>query len=456
MPALGMRHAVLATLLAGVGWAGDVETNPQAAEGDTTPVASQPTREEQLATIVAAIHADSDSMLEPPPIRSIEELTVVERESVLNDRFAMISSIALTPKGRLWNGWFSGNDGPNAYMAMAKSDDDGQSWSPPKFIVRSTPSSHGIARPIRLGCLWSDPDGRLWVFFAYCMVNYDGRAGVWAAVCDNPDAETPTWTTPRRIWHGTALNKPTILSNGDWLLPVALWQREYMSGALSRPTSFFETGDLCHTDLFRDLDPLRMSHALVSSDQGKTWERRGGFCQPQRCHDEHMFVELNDGRVWALCRTTYGYLAQAFSPDQGRHWGGLGRTSIECPSSRFFVRKLQSGRILLVHHKVQSGFPGGYQMSDYFNSRRHLTAWLSEDEGATWKGGLLLDDERTMVASPDGCQAPDGRIFLTYEMTGRVNGGIFLAIITEDDILAGKPVSKECRLKLVVKRPPLS
>lgn len=408
---------------------------------------------DRLAKIVSIMHKEADLMLEPPLVRRMEDLPESEQQAIQSNPYAMISSVERTPKGRLWVAWFGGSDGPKAFMGLAKSEDDGQTWSEPQFIIQSSPTPSGIPRPIRLGCLWTDPDGRLWAFFSYTMVNYDGRAGVWATVCGNPDDDNPEWSVPERIWHGTALNKPTVLSNGEWMLPIALWQREYMSGAVTRPSSYFDSGDLCHTDLHRDLDPLRMSHAFVSSDKGKTWERRGGFCQPQRCHDEHMFVELKDGRIWGLCRTNYGYLGQSFSPDQGRHWGGLDRTDIPCPSSRFFIRKLNSGNILLVHHHVRDDFPGEYSMPDYFSNRRNLTAWLSDDDGATWKGGLLLDDEREMVASPDGCQSPDGRIYITYEMTSRVNGGVYLAVFTEEDVLAGKPVSEDCHLKLMVRKP---
>ena len=403
--------------------------------------------------VVAAMKADADTMLEPPEVQRVADLPKADRQAVLNDGFAMISTIERTPKGRLWNGWFGGSDGPMSFMALAKSDDDGETWSRAEYIIRSSPSPHGIPRPIRLGCIWTDPRGRLWVFFSYCMVNYDGRAGVWATVCDDPDAELLQWTTPRRIWHGTALNKPTVLSNGEWMLPITLWQREYMSGAVSRPSTYFDTGDLCHTHLFRDLDPLRMSHAFVSTDAGSSWQRRGGVCHPHRCHDEHMFIELTDGRIWMLDRVHYGYLAEAFSPDSGWHWGGLGSTSLRCPSSRFFIRKLASGNLLLVHHDVPESFPGDYSQGNYFRGRVHLTAWLSDDDGKTWQGGLLLDDERELVASPDGCQAPDGRIYVTYETTRRTDGGIFLAVFTENDVLAKRAVTPECRLKRVVRQP---
>ena len=80
----------------------------------------------------------------------------------------------------------------------------------------------------------------------------------------------------------------------------------------------------------------------------------------------------------------------------------------------------------------------------------HLTAYLSEDDCKTWKGGLLLD-ERESVSYPDGIQAPDGTIYIAYDRK-RVNGEVLMATFTEDDILARKEVSGKVRLKVPVKQ----
>jgi hypothetical protein len=79
--------------------------------------------------------------------------------------------------------------------------------------------------------------------------------------------------------------------------------------------------------------------------------------------------------------------------------------------------------------------------------RSHLTAYVSKDDGATWLGGLVLD-ERPGISYPDGFQAPDGRIFVQYDRK-RECGEILLAIFTEEDVLAGKNVSG----KMVLKHP---
>ena len=56
------------------------------------------------------------------------------------------------------------------------------------------------------------------MFFDQSLNHYDGRAGVWASICENPDADKPIWSDPVRLWHGAVLNKPTILANGNIIL----------------------------------------------------------------------------------------------------------------------------------------------------------------------------------------------------------------------------------------------
>jgi sialidase-1 len=45
--------------------------------------------------------------------------------------------------------------------------------------------------------------------------------------------------------------------------------------------------------------------------------------------------------------------------------------------------------------------------------RSHMTAFVSDNDGATWKGGLLLDERESSY--PDGVQAEDGTLFIIYD-----------------------------------------
>ena len=81
-----------------------------------------------------------------------------------------------------------------------------------------------------------------------------------------------------------------------------------------------------------------------------------------------------------------------------------------------------------------------------------LTAWLSDDEGKTWQGGLMLD-ERKGISYPDGFQAPDGTIYISYDRNRAMDGEILLARFTEEDVLAKKLVGNESKLKMLISRP---
>jgi len=341
--------------------------------------------------------------------------------------YGMTIGLERTSGGRLWACWVAGGDSPKAFFVLATSDDDGETWSPPRLVVDSHSKNLPRDRSVLVGNLWTDPLGRLWLIFDQSMDMFDGRGGVWASICARPDADEPAWSRPRRIWHGVTLNKPTVLSTGEWMLPISLDQR----------------GGLGHfRGAFRALDPLRGANVFVSTDQGATWERRGMAKFPSPDWHEHMIVERRDGTLWMLARTRKGIMESA-SADGGRTWAKPTPSKIKHPVARFHVRRLASGRILLVKHGETIGSHKG---------RSHLTAWLSEDEGQTWKGGLMLDP-RSGISYPDGMQAPDGTIYISYDRNRAADGEILMTRFTEKDILAGKLVGPKSKLQMLISRP---
>ena len=158
---------------------------------------------------------------------------------------------------------------------------------------------------------------------------------------------------------------------------------------------------------------------------------------------EHMIVERKDGTLWMLARTAKGIM-QTTSADGGRTWTvPTEPTGIRHPNARFHIRRLASERLLLVKHG---------DAVDAHQGRVKLSAWLSEDDGKTWQGGLILD-ERTGVSYPDGFQAPDGTIYISYDRNRASDGEILLARFTEEDILAKKVIGRRSKLKMLVSRP---
>lgn len=83
------------------------------------------------------------------------------------------------------------------------------------------------------------------------------------------------------------------------------------------------------------------------------------------------------------------------------------------------------------------------------NTRCNLAASLSEDDGQSWYGELMLD-ERLNVSYPDGVQDENGVIWIIYDFDRYGEGDILFARFTEDDIVAGKCVSEQAVLKCMI------
>lgn len=332
--------------------------------------------------------------------------------------FQGIPAIERSPKGRLWAAWYSGgdNEGPDNYVVLVTSGDDGKTWTPPALVVDP-------AYPVRAydQTLWVDPAGRLWLFWAQAKQWWDNRGGVWAMVTENPDDASPTWSAPVRIADGVMMNKPTVLKNGTWLAPISVWQR---SGKDKHPSVNVPLG----------------AGVFQSVDQGKSWSFLGCVEVPAANaeFEEHMVVELDNGDLRMLVRTNYG-IGESKSTDGGKTWSPLWPSSFEHTSARFFFRRLASGKILMVKHSPPTGF----------KQRSHLTAYLSEDDGQSWKGGLLLD-ERNGVSYPDGAQGLDGRIYIIYDFDRYGQKTINLALFTEADVMAGHFIDPQSRLNVLI------
>jgi len=363
-----------------------------------------------------------DLALEPPVINTAPgpEYTSAQLD------YAMVIGADRTRGGRIWAAWVAGGDSDKGLFVCNTSDDGGETWSEPRLVIDPPDVPDGLRRRNLVGNFWTDPTGKLWLFFDQSMGYFDGRAGSWAITCDDPDADVPQWSAPRRIWHGMTLNKPLVLKNGDWLMPISLWTRDRIRPAPLGPE-------------FPELDEFRMAHLFVSQDQGATWMRRGGVVVPQSDFDEHMFVELKDGRLWMLARTKYG-IAETYSSDGGATWSEPQPSAIQNVSSRFFLRRLASGNLLLVKNGP---------LGERLKKRSHLTAYLSDDDGRSWRGGLVID-ERDGVSYPDGFQAPDGVIHIVHDHERAREREILMARFTETDVLAGKFIEPGSRGKMLV------
>ena len=313
-------------------------------------------------------------------------------------KFTGISSLAVSPGGRLWTVWYSGKtpaEDLNNYVVVSTSDDGGETW---KELLVIDPDGPGPVRAFDPE-VWIAPDGRLWVFWAqHIQPGLLTSNGVWAMTTEDLEADNPEWSEPRRLVDGVMMCKPIVLSTGEWVLPVSFWHK-------------WEEN----------------AKAVVSDDNGQNWSVRGGATVPKkdRNHDELNIVERKDGSLWMLVRTKYG-IGESISTDKGFTWSPLVPSKIQHTASRFFISRLNSGNLLLVKH-------GPIDMKI---RRSHLMAFISKDDGYSWSNGLLLD-ERPGVSYPDGQQTSDGTIYITYDFQRVKYQHILVTSFTEDDITLG-------------------
>ncbi len=349
------------------------------------------------------------SYLEPPELIGLPD----PAHSPATRKFQGIPSLAVSPAGRLWATWYAGDtphEDHNNYAVLATSGDNGITWDE---VLVVDPDGSGPVRAFDPE-LWLDPCQRLWFFWTQSIGLNGTTAGVWAITTDRPDQPTPAWSAPRRLTDGVMMCKPLVVSWNEWILPASTWKE---------------------TD--------HSARVVVSADAGRTWSLRGGCQVPteDRSCDEHMLIERPDRSLWMLVRTIYG-IGESVSYDRGKSWSGLTPSVIRHPASRFFIRRLASGNLLLVKHGPIA------KRTD----RSHLSAYLSRDEGQSWFGGLLLD-ARENISYPDGQQDLHGTIRIVYDRSRTGAREILMAQFREDDILTATPGSATLPLHLIVSRP---
>jgi predicted neuraminidase len=161
----------------------------------------------------------------------------------------------------------------------------------------------------------------------------------------------------------------------------------------------------------------------ISKDGAKNFERRYGAKKLPTPFDEAMAYEMKDGRIRMFARSTLGELAESYSYDGGESFSEARLSGIDSPSSRFYVSRTPSGKVLLV-------------LNDDRTERKNMTLCLSEDDGVSWKYKLCID-ERKPVSYPD-VDFFENMIYLTYDRERTGAGEILFVALTEEDIIEGR------------------
>jgi predicted neuraminidase len=267
-----------------------------------------------------------------------------------------------------------------------------QTWSTPKVIA------HDPFRSVGNAVVWQAPDGLVWLFYVVRFGDVWSTSRIQAKVSTDR-AETWSDAFPLVLDEGMMVrNRPIVLSNGNYLLPI-----------------YRETGQ--DTE---QVGPDSTSLFLLYDVKSKKWTQTGrissriGNIQPA-------VVELSPSHLVAYCRrgggygpTKDGFLVRAESRDGGMTWSQGEDSSFPNPNAAVEFLKLKSGSLVLVYNDSMSG-------------RTPLTVALSADGDKSYPFRRNLADGKNDYAYPIGFQARDGRIHIVYTSDRRsvINHAIF-------------------------------
>ena len=129
----------------------------------------------------------------------------------------------------------------------------------------------------------------------------------------------------------------------------------------------------------------------ISDDGGKTWHMsKTALKTPADIKtgcQEPLVIELRDGRILMLIRTSGGAQYRSYSEDRGETWSPVEKTALLSPVSPATVERIPGRDDLLLvwndHSDVDDSRRG---------KRTPLRAAISKDEGQTWHVTKTLED----------------------------------------------------------------
>lgn len=322
--------------------------------------------------------------------------------------YTQITSLETTSKGRLWASVLGGGDSADGFLMLAYSDAKGASWVEPTMVLDAREAKHAV----RNGVLWRSPKGALWLFYAVFDGYYDGRGSMWAMQCENPDEATPRWSEPTYLGVGIPTGKPQLDAKGGWVLPVALWGREvitydrtpFIANKWNSPRFLSP-----YMDKYGELDAKRGAGVYISNDEGKSWVEHLGVV---KCAEEVENTRYNNPQLFRYADGALGMVVRASGTAwtfgaksaNGTAWSVPTRF-VAAPDQNFAVHTLADGKLLMVRN-------ARFDRHLYW-APEGMYAYLSEDGGETWYGGLRIAKDEISI-NPVVAEGANGVIYIAY------------------------------------------
>jgi len=277
-------------------------------------------------------------------------------------------------------------------------------WTKPVVIAQDPFRSLGN------GVVWQAPDGLVWLFYVVRHGETWSSSRVQAKVSGD-NAQTWSDAFPLVEQEGMMVcNRPIVLHNGDYLLPI-----------------YHETG---HDTEFTGFDSTSLF--LRYEVAKKQWKQTGpiraaaGSIQAAPVEVRPDFLVAYSRRCGNYEPTTNGWIIRAESHDGGWTWSEGRNSSFPNPNAALDFIKLSSGNLLLVYNNSM-------------NDRTPLTVALSKDQDRSYPHRRNIAEGPYDYAYPLAIQAKDGRIHLIF--TSHERTIINHAVLDEEWIVNGGRVN---------------
>lgn len=255
----------------------------------------------------------------------------------------------------------------------------GTKWSVPRVVANDP------FRSVGNGVVWQAPDNLVWLFYVVRFGDTWSTSRIQAKVSKD-NAETWSDSFILALEEGMMVrNRPIVLHNGNYLLPV--YQEKGHDPEAVGPDS---------TSLF-----------LIYDVKRKSWQETGRI-RSRRGNVQPAVVQITDDYLVAYCRRggdykplRDGYLVRAESRDGGLTWSEGRDAQFPNPNAAVDFIKLRSGNLLLI-------------FNDHMYQRTPLTVALSTDRDQTYPFRRNIAEGRDSFAYPIAFQSKDDKIHVVY------------------------------------------
>ena len=302
-------------------------------------------------------------------------LTVVEEEFLCDTSLVPschASTIVELPDGELLAAWFGGSsESADDVVIFMSRKPAGGVWSAPQTVAQD--SLHASWNPV----LFRIPDGDLLLFY---------KTGPYVAA-----------------WRGHV--KRSSDGGRSWSKPFDY--PEDMFGAIKDKPLRLSGGRLIAPSSDERFGQWRV-HFEISDDCGISWRKVGPLPAPEGVRViQPSILQLADGTLRALCRSSNGFLAYTDSHDGGDSWTDIQLTDFPHNNSGIDVITTRSGRHLMVCNPV------GLSENADTGARTPLSLMESPD-GLSWHKLLDLETAPGEYSYPAIIESSDGSLHITY------------------------------------------